>query len=249
MDNATAIEPTEQQQPKGALWRLQGILFQPKQTFEAINVKPNWLVPVVAILLVSSLGLFLLSTLVGLDNFAEQMTAQNPKAAEQMAQLPEDQREVALAVQKTMFVVFGLIGFPILGVIVSLAFLLAFWVAGSEARFGKIFSVVAHSFFAYGVINTVLSGLIMLLAQDPTQLDLLNMVPTHLGLLIDRIQSPVLFGFLSSLDLLSFYTLFLLTLGMSVVGRKSIATSAALVFILWALYVALFKVGLTALFT
>ena len=243
MDNATALGTTEE--PKGALWRLQGIFFQPKKTFEEINKKPTWLIALIAILIIGALGLLLLSTMIGLDNVADQMIQQNPRASE----MPEEQREMAISFTKGTFVVGALVGAPIIGLIVSLALMLAFWVAGSSAGFGKVFSVVVHSWFAYSVVATLLSALVVLLAEDPTELDVMNMVATHLGLLVDKTQSPVLFAFLSSLDILSVYMIFLLSLGMSVISRKSVGTAAMLIVILWLVYVLIFKVGMTALFT
>lgn len=243
MDNTAPVGTAEE--PKGALWKLQGIFFQPRKTFEEINKKPHWLIALIAILIVGALGMLLLSTRIGLDNIAEQLIQQNPRTSE----MPEDQRAMAVSFTKGTFVVGALVGAPIIGLLISLALMLAFWVAGSTAGFAKVYSVVVHSWFAYTVVATVLSAAVVLLAKEPTELDVMNMVATHLGALVDRVESPVLFAFLSSLDLLSFYMIFLLSVGMSVVARKSVGAAATLIVVLWLIYIGIFKVGMTALFT
>jgi hypothetical protein len=73
------------------------------------------------------------------------------------------------------------------------------------------------------------------------------MLPTHLGVLVSRTAAPAAHSLLSSIDLLSFWTMALLVLGLSFATKAPRGRVAALVLSVWALYV-LGKAGVVAIF-
>ena len=70
-------------------------------------------------------------------------------------------------------------------------------------------------------------------------LDPRNLVLSHLGVLVDQTESPVLFTLSASFDLVTFYNLFLWSLGVSIIcGRRAgFGTGLGAVVVLWALWV------------
>jgi uncharacterized protein YneF (UPF0154 family) len=240
MDNvALQTEP----QPTGPFSRLAGIFFQPRQTFEDINRRPTWAVVLILTILISLVGTLAFMNLIGFENIMDQQIRDNPR----MQEMTEEQRAMMLDSPFMRFSAYlgALVGVPVIALLTSVLLMLLFWVSGAEAPFAKFFSVVIHSFFAYSVVSMVLSVLIVLLAPDRAQLDVTNLVASNLGVLVARADSPVLHTVLSSLDVLTFYYLFLLSLGLSVVSRKTVGSAAFLVVALWAFYVAL-KAGWAA---
>jgi hypothetical protein len=102
--------------------------------------------------------------------------------------------------------------------------------------------------FAYGLFSTVLTIAVLLVARNPKELDINNLVHTNLAFLANAREAPVLAAVLGSLDVLSFYAIYLLSLGNSLVNKRSLGFNLAVTIVLWAIYVA-GKVGLKALFS
>jgi len=228
---------------KGSLWRLQGIFFQPKETFQEIARKPTWLIAAILCVVIGAGGLLYVMETIGFENIMVR------GAQSRGQELTEEQIQMmGSPAMKGFSYGMMIVGTPVVMLLTAGLLLALFWLVGSDATFSRAFSVVAHSLLAFTVVSTVISVLIVMLAADPTELDIQSLVASNLGALVSRTESPVLFAALSSVDVLTFYYLFLLSLGMSIVGRKSFGTSAALVFVLWVVWV-LLKTGWTAIFT
>jgi hypothetical protein len=248
MENLTGnIEqpPTTSAAPpvKGSLWRLQGIFFQPKETFQEIAKKPTWLIAAILLVVIGAVGAIWVMETIGLDNImAQELRARGQELSEEQLQMVNS--PAAKAVRYAFVIIMN----PVMLLVTAGVLMALFMIAGSEAKFSRIFSVVVHSFLAYTVVSMVITVVIVAVAPDPTELDIQNLVASNLGVLVSRTEAPVLFALLSSIDLLSFYCIFLLSLGMSIVGRKSLATSAALVVIPWGLWV-LVKMGMATVFS
>ncbi|MFB3905685.1 MAG: YIP1 family protein [Acidobacteriota bacterium] len=244
MENlAEKLEQPSGPPAKGSLWRLQGIFFQPKETFQEIAQKPTWLIAAILCVIIGSIGIIWVMETIGFENIMmQQAQSQGREMTEEQIQMMNSPTMKAIR-YGTM-----IIGTPIVMLLTAGLLLALFWLIGSDAKFNRVFSVVVHSLFASTIVSTVISALVVTLAPDPTELDIQNLVASHLGAFVSRTESPVLFAALSSVDILTFYYLFLLSLGMSVVGRKSFKASAAMVLVLWLVWVGL-KTGGTALFT
>ncbi len=228
---------------KGSLWRLQGIFFQPKETFQEIFKKPTWLIATILYVIIAAAGVIFVTETIGFENIMiEQARSQGQEISEEQLQVMNS------PVLKVVRYAFMILANPVIVLLTAALLLALFWLAGSDAKFSRAFSVAIHSFLAYTIILTAISVLIVALAADPTELDIQNLVASNLGVLVSRTESPVLFAFLSSIDVLSIYCIFLLSLGMSIVGRKSLGTSLALVIVPWAAWI-LVKMGLAAIFT
>lgn len=229
-------------------WRLQAIFFEPSKLFEEINQRPNWLIPLIVLTLAAALSINYLVTSIGIDNVVQQQLNQSPQFQNADEQTRQQIIDRQTPIMNFFFRVGGL--FAVVNVLlVSVAFLGVLILSGKEAKFSKVFSVTTYSYMAITLISTVLIMLVVSLAQDPSQLDLQNPIQSNLGALIDRKSSPALFSFASSLDIIYFYVIYLLSLGLSKTSRKlSLGGALLIVGGLWLVWV-LGKTGLTAAFS
>ena len=204
--------------PQQHLWRLPGVFFRPAATFEAVNLDPNWLLPLAAAALLRTARAY-----------AVYQPSRNPLAVF-LTYLLEGVLPVLLPV-----------------IICTGALLLCTYALKGRASFKGVFSLLSHTFFAYTTVSIVLGVTVLLLAPDAAQLDRQNPVVSHLGFLVSSRESLPLNHLLSSIDAFVFYHLFLIGLGLSRVARGLSFRRALLAAALpWGLYVAV-TVGIKAL--
>jgi hypothetical protein len=101
-----------------------------------------------------------------------------------------------------------------------------------------------------GIILTALS-LVFMFVKDPADIELnpAGNVASNLGLLVSDKEHPVINSLLSSIDVFSFWTIFLLSVAFAALSNRSLTVKKAAtgVLILWAVWVA-GKAGFFALF-
>jgi hypothetical protein len=233
---------------RSSVWKLQGVFFEPQATFEEVDRRPNWLLPLLAMIIISIAAASLVVNTIGLENIVRGQIEANSR----VQQMPPEQREqiVEQAVNSPLTSVMMYVG-PILGpiiivLVVAGLLMLASTLTGGQATFKKVFSVNSHVFFFSYVVASVLSVVVVLLSPDPAEIDIQNPVATNLGFLVARTESPALYSLLSSIDLVSFYTIYLLGLGLAVVNRKPVRSMLLTVVVLWVVWV-LIKTGWTAM--
>ena len=98
----------------------------------------------------------------------------------------------------------GPILFPLVPLLTSGILMLILMILGHSPGFSRLFSVAIHSFWAYSVVAYTLALAVLYLSQDPSLLDPRNLVLSHLGVLVDQTESPVLFTLAASFDLVTF---------------------------------------------
>ena len=241
MENESAALP-ETPQPKGALWRLQGIFFEPSATFEDINLKPGFIVPLAVSILITLIVWQVIPHFVDLQELFLAQARNNP----QVANLSDDQIKAGLGFQVLIIKYFVPLLIPIMALIFAGVFLLMVSISGSETTFSRVFSVVSQTFFFQSLIGGILLVIVFVLAKDPYAINLQNPIFTNLGPLVDAKASPVLYKLASSVDILNFYVIYLLGLGISKVSRRmSVGKGVMMVVIPYLIYLAI-SVGITA---
>jgi hypothetical protein len=230
--------------PDSAIGRIVGALIFPVRTFAAIARRPTFLAPLVLWTGLSFLVSELVLTRTDWRSVIVQSTARRePKLTEQQIDnAVETQKRFAWAYQGIAVVV------PVAVAGITAA---ALWMAcqafGWELKFLQAFGVTTHAFLP-GILASI--GLFAMLwgrpTIDPQALD--DVLPTNLGFLISRASNRALHSLLVSFDLLSFWTMALLVLGLSFATGARRGRMAVLVVSLWGLYV-LGKAGLGILFS
>lgn len=226
-----------------AIARVPGVFFSPAVTFEKIARRPTWIAPVILWLLAS---LAVSAVVVPRLDFEKTMRERFEKSGRAVSQ---GQLQSIVERQKKFAPVFGYFGAVVTPIAISLVVAVTLW--GSFRAFGwdttypQALGVTTHAFLP-GVLGALL--LLPLVARqekvDPSAIgDLLRSNP---GFLVER-DSKVLHSLLGSLDLFSFWTLALLTIGFAAAARVRRAPAAGVVLALWAVYV-LGKAGFAAIF-
>ena len=230
--------------PDSALGRLAGAFVSPVRTFGAIARKPSWLLPLV---LWTSLS-FLVGQLV-VTRMDLRKTIRD--SAEQRGQtMTEAQIEQAVEQSQKVSWIFEAIPVVIpalLSVIVAGALWMACQAFGWELKFRQSYGVTIHAFLPGIVLSVVLLGVLWKRDSiDPQTVG--DLLPTNPGVLVSARTERALHSLLSSLDLMSFWTMGLLVLGLSAATKAPRGRMTSLVFGLWGLYV-LGKAGVTAIFS
>ncbi len=231
--------------------RLVGIYGNPQATFEDINRKGTWLgVFLIMAVLVSAMS-FLPQYRMDHETYMRKALQMNPMTRK----MTEEQIKPILerpqsAFQRYSSIVFAPVGVLVAYLVCAAALLLVFVLLGGGLTFKKTLSFTIWGMAPPGFVSTILASILMMV-KDPDTLDIdpSKNVASNLGILVSSTEHPVLSSLLSSVDLFSFWTIFLLATGFSIAseGKLTKGKAATGVVLLWGIYVAI-KVGISAIF-
>jgi len=215
--------------------RIIGVFFEPTATFADIAKSPGFVAPLILVI-ICTLGV---SSVMFLKVDTELMMRQQMSKNSRFTDLPKEQQEKQIEVA-AKFSKYFFFAVPVVLPIVWLAlagilFMMANFIFGGSATFKQMFSVVAHAQLP-GIILGML-GVVILFLKDPADIDVQNLVASNLGPLISAETSKVGHRLAMSIDLFSFWQMFLLGKGISASARLSFAKALMAVVIPWLLYV------------
>jgi len=234
-----SFEPTD----LGGMALLFGVISQPQAAFRALSKNPRWLVPLAACMILILGSTVITINRMGFTNLMRSAMQGNPQA-EEIAQKTEES-----SFAKGMIYAAPLIQFPIALALVAGVFLLALMLAGVDTTFKRTFSVSAYSLFGYSLVATALTLVTVYATKDFANFDLRNPIATNVGFFLDPADTGKFFySLMSSLDVLSFWFLYLLACGFAETSPKTrIQKTFPLVVGVWVLYT-LGKAGFAVLF-
>jgi len=240
-------EPTSPGAGGGFAQNLMDVYFAPREAFARIVRAGNWILPALGFLaLVLGFTLYWQSRMDPME-FAK-MTLQESAFWDR---IPADQRSQVIeqtAGRMKYVWIQGVVVSAVWLVLVSAVLLFVFrFFYGGEVRFSQAIAVTAWTFFAVGIITTPLVLLVFSLKGD-WNLNPQEALQANLGLLLDKgeVAGP-LWALATSLDLFSFWQIFLLACGFGVAVKKSTGSALWGVLIPWAIIVVV-KVGWAAIF-
>lgn len=247
MATMTPEMPVPTPPSKSAFERLIGVFFSPGETFADIARSPGFVLPLGLIMIMSLTSSVIITNRVGMENIVRQQMMKSPRTAE----MPKEQLEQAVergakfgayfAYAAPVFAAIGLL------IIAGALLMMANFVFGGASSFKQMFGVVTHASFPPVLLTVILSVVIVMLKDDPTDLDVQNLVAANLGVLISAETSKFLHRLAISMDLFSFWQMGLLATGISTASNLSFSKSLVAVAIPWALWV-LCASGLAAAF-
>jgi hypothetical protein len=251
MDNkdtpmAPEVTPGEEIPTMGFLQRLTGVYFEPTKTFEDINRKPTWLTVYILVSLLTVASLYILTTRMDYEMYMRKSIEMSPASRF----LTEEQIEEAVsrppsAFQRYSGMVFAPAGIIVVYLALAGIFLLLFTLMGASLSFKKSLTISFWAMAPPAIIVTLL-GILFMYLRDPATLEinLANNVASNLGPLVSSADSPVIHGLLSSIDVFSFWTIFLLSIGFAAISDRRLTTKKAAtgILMLWGTYV-LLKAG------
>jgi len=239
--------PVTPEKPGGFFQNLIDVYFAPREAFARIVRDAGWVLPTLGFLALT-LG-FVLYWGSRMDPMEFAKTQLQESAF--WDRIPAEQRgEIIEQTAGRMKYVWiqGLAGGAVMLLLVSAVMMFVFrFFYSAEVRFKQALAITAWTFFAVGLVTTPLLLVVMGLKGD-WNLNPQDVLQANLGLLLDKsTAAKPLWAFLTSLDLFSFWQIFLLACGFGVASRKATGSALWGVVIPWAVIV-LGKVGLSLIF-
>ena len=201
--------------------RIIGALFDPKEAFADIAVRPvRWWVPLLILTILAMIFLFAFTQQVGWETFFQQQMEIDSRLQE----LPADQQARILESQVRIVPYFawgfGLISWPMVALVIAVAMLFLFNVlAGQQLAFRSIFAATCYAVLP--VVFFYLTALVTMFIKDPVDFDLQNPIASNLAVFLNpAMDAAWLVSLAKSLDLFNFWVLILLASGMSAIGRR-----------------------------
>jgi hypothetical protein len=240
--------PQAGEEPAGFFQNLVDIYFAPSEAFARIARRPAWILPAVGYL-----ALVIVFTAVWMNKMEprEFIKAQLEQSA-QAQKMSAEQREQVIEQQAKFMPIFGWLG-SIVGTVVTLAVFAGFFLFvyrffyGGELKFGQSLAVASWVLFAVALVTTPLMLAVFGLKGD-WNLNPQEVLQANLGVLLDRsTAAKPLWALLSSIDLFSIWTVFLLATGYAAAVRRPLGSALWGVAVPWLLLV-LAKVGWAAIF-
>ena len=241
-------EPITPERPGGFFQNLMDLYFAPREAFGRIVPNPTWIVPVIGatVLALAFTGVWL-QKMEPREFIKTQIQERG-----QWDKIPAEQREQILD-QQEKFLPAMMWPSAALGTVLTilvfagvLLFIYRFFYAG-ELGYKQSLAITSWSMFTVSLVTTPLSLVVMALKGD-WNLNPQEILQANLGLLLDKAETAKpLWAFVTSMDLVSFWLIFLLASGFGVAVKKSTGSALWGILIPWAVLVAI-KVGWTAIF-
>jgi len=212
--------------------RLSGVFFEPKKAFEDIAARPGFWVPLILAILTGVIFTVLLGQHVGWPEVIRQSMQMNARQAQQLEQLPADQRQRAedlqLKIVPVTYYAGAVIGPPV-GLLVVAAVLLGIvrGILSAPVKFKQLFAVLCYSSLP-GIIQTALKTVVMYL-KKPEDFFLVNPLAFNPAAFMDyQSSSKFVYTLAKSLDLFTIWGILLIAVGIKAAGGKKVSFGGAL---------------------
>lgn len=236
------VQPSPVQAAKNPFQRIAGVLFAPAETFRDIVARPDILVPLIVILLVSYINT---AILVPKMDFG---AAVRDQMAAQGREMSREDMDRAVKFGSTLGRAFAWTS-PFLGiifmVIIAGVLLLAFRLFGGSGNFKQALSVTLYSSMPW-LIAAIVMAIVLFTRESVNPAEMQTLVKSNPAFLVDMKEQPVLFGFLAAFDAFTIWVLILMVIGFAIMAKVSRAKSAVIIISLW-LVTILIKVGFAAM--
>lgn len=221
----------------------------PSKTFHDMLRNTSWWLPFLLMVLFSLATTVVVDRQVGFDQVARTQLHNSPKQEETINQLPPEQqaRRMSTTVKMTKIISYAIPVFLLVGFAFYALFLWASFnfLLGASTTFPQVFATCFYASLPYLLLN-VLTILTLYVGGNADGYDLKNPVGTNLGYYLTD-AAPWVRALLGRFDLIQLWSVALVTYGMSIIAKKTIAQAAIVVLGFW-LIVTLFTVGSAAAF-
>jgi len=217
----------------------------PSKTFKDILRSTSWWLPFLLIALFSVASAFVVGKKVGWEQVSENRVHHSPNTEDRLNQLDPVVRasQMALTAKITMYSTYLV---PVILLVILGIYALLLWAGfnfalGARTTFGQVWAVTWYSALPY-LLTSVVGILTLLFGANIDSYDLQNPVGTNPGYYLPD-ASPILRAALTQVDLIHLWSVVLTIIGMSIVAKKSMGASAAIVILLWFVGVGLAMLG------
>jgi hypothetical protein len=245
---AVPVIPPQQPASLSEPQRLIDTFIAPSKTFTDLRRNASWWGPYILVVIVSILFCYVVDQKVGFAKVTENVIQLSPKQAERIESLPADQREKVMR-QQTVFTKYFSYGIPVVALVVYLIVAGVLYAtvkfgANADFQFKTMFALVLYTRLPE-LFRALLAALSLLAGVSTDSFNIRNPLAVNPGYFIDASGSPTLRAALSSLDLITFWVLILLSIGITSIAKVKRGTAFAIVFG-WYAFAMLCVVGLTA---
>jgi hypothetical protein len=221
-----------------AFARIAGVFFEPGKTFADIAAKPTWFLPLLLIVIATMAFSITFGKHVGFESVVRQQLENSSRGA----QMTPDQREQAVATGAKIAPFFGyatVVFIPVGYLIVAGVLLGMTAMMSAGLKFNQVYAIVCHASLP-SVIFSVL-GIVVMFLKNPADFNIQNPLAFNVGAFLDPNGSKKLYTLATSLDLFSFWMIFLMATGLKAAAGKRLSFSGALIAVLvpWAIFVAI----------
>jgi hypothetical protein len=236
-DNATAtLDPGPTPNP---VQRIIGVIFSPDVTMASIAKRPDWVLPLVLLLITSLAAGIIIAQHVDFVSATREAMEQNKNMTPEQVDRALKFTAAIGKVLTYLSPVLSLIGL----LVIAGVLLLAFRLFGGEGDIKQAFSVTCYASVP-SIIKSVITLIVMLARGGivPVQ-QMATLIRTNLGFLADMKVNPMAFALYSSFDIFSVWFLALMIIGFAYVSRLSKAKSAGIIISLWFVVLLLKLIG------
>jgi hypothetical protein len=224
-----------------ALDRIVGIFTSPRETMRSIAKAPDWLIPLIVMLVLSAVAAFAMAPQV--DTEAEVRAAiekrfEGQEMSEQQRARIDDQIEGGAKFTKIMFQ-WGWFTLPLWILITAGILQVIFSLFGGKSRFAQAFSITTYAWLPLAARGLIASAVVAMREDLTAPSALAAASYTNPAFLVDIDKSRALFMFLSALDIFGIWSLVLLIFGFSFASGLSQRTTAIIMGSLWLIIVLL----------
>ncbi len=222
------------------------VFYRPAYLFRSLpERKAAWVLPLILNCLLLLLVSWLVPHFVGRENVVRQQL-------EGFGMSPEATQQAIAKSGSPGRVYTGYAGAVIATAVILLIVSVALWafsmMTSRTPKFADMFSMVNLAFFPYWLVTAAMTALILIASPDPASLNIKNLIATNVAAFMDKNSvSKGLYSLLSSIDILSFALIGLLSLGFARLTRVSFFFGLAATLGLWAFYVSC-KMAISLLF-
>jgi hypothetical protein len=235
-------------QPISEGQRLTGVFHSPGSVFANVSVAGRWFIPLIIIVILSVGMVAVIMSRVSV----EQMVTKIMESNERMQQLPAEQRDAVIA-QQIKFMPIGiyagaLLGSPVILLIGAGVLLLIFnMLMDGKLKYKNALNIYSYAMLPPGVVGTLVMLLVLFL-KPPDEFDLQNPLAFNAGAFLPAASAAWLKALLGSIDLFTFWTVFLLAIGFArAIPKMTTGKAFGAILVPWVVLI-LLKVGWAAMF-
>lgn len=225
-----------------AVQRITSIFTAPSKVFGEIKAgRTSWWLPLVVLSLVAYLFLAAVQLKIGFQQVAENAIHFDTKAEARLATAPPEAREQAVKIS-TITTQVIMAASPVFLLIVALVVsgvLLATinFVFGGKAKFKQMYSVWFYANLP-SLIKTLLGVVVIFAGTAPDSFNIKNFAPTNVAAFLNPLEThPALYALLTSLDVITIWSLALMSIGFATVAGVKRSSGYIAVFGWWAIVV------------
>ena len=228
--------------------RLLDTFIAPSKTFTDLRRSASWWAPFLIMAMVSLTFHYVVDQKVGFQKVVENQLRIQPKQAARVDRLPADQRDRVMQKQVSFWRGFSyaspVIALLVLLLVSAIYFASLKFVGGDDIQFKTMYALIAYAWLP-SIVTGLLAMISLAAGADPDSFFIQNPAATNLGALMDPTSSPVLYALLSSVDMITIWTLILVAIGISCISKVKRGTAMAVVFGWFGFWI-LIKIGLAA---